>query len=69
MELRKALRLKKGDIIIYGHSMWSEKVDRDGAWQEGEVIHVTQRGGLKVRTSNGHTEWVPYHHVGRVEMN
>lgn len=76
MNKRDALRLKPGDIILYGDSMWSRLVDQHSDWQRGEVIHVTPRGGIKVvhlgpasadpakKKKRQHVHvWVPYHHV------
>lgn len=77
MNKRDALRLRRGDTIVYGNSKWTEKV----TWQRGRVLHVTGNGGIRVRpvgyvdsgdTSVDHKDarspvWVPYHHVWLVE--
>lgn len=57
MHKREALKLKRGDIIAYGDSMWTR--DCDGRWQTGTVEMVTPKGGIKLQSGS----WVPYHHV------
>jgi hypothetical protein len=63
MRLKEALRLTPGQRIGFGHSMWTRQIDRDGTYEEGEVMHVTKRGGIRIRTDDGREVWVPYHHV------
>jgi len=62
-ELRKsdALKLRPGQRICFGDSMWSRKCED---WREGTVMFVTPQGGIRARTTRG-LEWVPYHHVLR----
>ncbi len=60
VEKREALKLRPGDRIIFGDSMWSR--DLDHRWRKGTVLFVTTRGGIRVRTKSGE-EWVPYHYV------
>jgi hypothetical protein len=62
--LRKsdALKLRPGQTIRYGDSMWSRQCDHN--WREGKVLFVTAQGGIRVRTMFGE-QWVPYHHVLR----
>jgi hypothetical protein len=61
------LRLKRGDRITYGHSMWAENNYRSRSWRHGTVIAVTERGGIKVQDESGFKLWVPYHHVGWID--
>jgi hypothetical protein len=70
MNKRDALRLKPGDIIMFGNSMWSEKVYSGAGPRWGQVLQVTPKGGIRVELlkdySNAPTGvllWVPYHHV------
>lgn len=65
MNKRDALRLKPGDRIGFGHSMWAADIDRAGSYEVATVVHVTPRGGIKVRLG-GRERWVPYHHVWEV---
>lgn len=65
MKKQDALRMKPGDRIRFGQSMWSERCDAEGGWREGTVVHVTPAGGIKVKTGGG-TRWVPYHHAVRI---
>lgn len=60
MNKRDALRLKPGQLIAWADSMWTAK---SKVYDEGTVLSVTPKGGIKVRNSSGRTEWVPYHHV------
>lgn len=62
MNLRDALKLKPGDEIMFGDSMWSAKVDAAGTWRHGHVVHVTPRGGVHVRVGE-HLEWIPYNWI------
>jgi hypothetical protein len=70
MNLRDALRLQPGDQVLYGNTMWTQKSARHHV---GVVRFVTARGGIRVDIMNedgikhGSQEWVPYHHVVRVE--
>jgi len=61
-EMRKtdALKLKPGQMIRFGDSMWSRNCDHN--WQEGVVLWVTKNGGIRVRTKIG-LKWVSYSHV------
>ena len=67
MKLADARRLAKGDMIRFGEA----KFTRDCVnVQDGEVVAVTDRGGIKVVpfTDDGErlpARWVPYHHVVR----
>jgi hypothetical protein len=62
-EVRKsdALKLRPGQRIRFGDSMWSRKCED---WREGKVLFVTAQGGIRVQTAFG-KQWVPYHHVLR----
>jgi hypothetical protein len=60
MNKNDALKLRPGEWIMFGDSMWSAKVR---TWRRGTVITVTPRGGLRVRVEGGNMEWVHYHHV------
>jgi hypothetical protein len=66
MHKRDALRLREGDRITFGRSQWTLEMDRYGGWQEGTVLFVTPRGGIRVRNDRGGEEWVAYNHVGSV---
>lgn len=66
MHKRDALKLKEGDLITFGNSMWSAEVDREDGWREGTVLYVTPKGGIRVRVTSGREDWVPYHFVGSV---
>ena len=57
-DLRKsdALKLRPGQTIRYGDSMWSRKCDHN--WYEGKVLFVTSQGGIRVQTTFGE-QWVP----------
>jgi len=61
MNKRDAIKLRPGDIVLYGPSMWSEQCI--GRTREGTVKHVTPKGGILVVDVNGYEHWVPYHHV------
>jgi hypothetical protein len=63
MTKQKALRLRTGQRITFGDSMWTRDVHH---WRSGTVIRVTPRGGILIDTGSGE-EWVPYHHVASVE--
>ena len=66
MRLRDALRLKRGDLIAWGHSQWTREIERVGSRETGSVITVTPRGGVRVRPDGAREPvWVPYHHVIR----
>lgn len=57
---RDALRLKPGDFVVFGDKQRTLLC----TWvSEGHVVHVTPRGGVKVRTREGAVRWVPYHHI------
>lgn len=60
MHKREALKLKRGDRIRFGDSMWTR--DCDHRWRNGVVDRVTPAGGVLVVTAVG-TKWVPYHFV------
>lgn len=62
MNKRDALRLKRGDRILFGNSMWSRNVDK---WESGTVLFVTKNGGVRVACSGGIITWVPYHFIFR----
>jgi hypothetical protein len=55
-------RLRPGDKILFGDSMWSS--DLDHRWRHGTVLFVNTRGGIRARTESGE-EWIPYHYVLR----
>lgn len=59
MNKRDALRLSVGEWVAFGNSARTADVL---AWRRGQVVHVTPKGGIKVRTASGE-EWIPYHHV------
>lgn len=63
MNKRDALKLRAGDTITFGSSMWTARVAKA---ETGQVVSVTLRGGIKVRVSSGAERWVPYHHAIRV---
>jgi hypothetical protein len=65
MNKRDALRLRPGDRVIFGDSMWSAKVS---GWLSGEVVFVTPKGGVKL-VCGGREQWVPYHHIARRDDN
>jgi hypothetical protein len=46
MTRAKALRLKPGAVITFGDHKYTAQCSR---WWEGEVLHVTPNGGIKVR--------------------
>lgn len=60
MDKSSALKLKPGERIVFGNSMWPSKVR---TWQSGSVMHVTPNGGIRVKVDHGPLVWVPYHHV------
>jgi hypothetical protein len=78
MKKANALRLKPGQVITFGDHTYTARCTR--VWQ-GEVLHVTPRGGIKVKVTDekpwyGPTEyarrhggnevrWVLYCHVFR----
>jgi hypothetical protein len=63
MHKRDALRLRAGDRIGYGHSMWTSEIDKKNSYREGVVVAVTPRGGILIKNDYGNETWVPYHHV------
>lgn len=64
MHKREALRLRTGDRIGYGHSMWTVEIDKKNSYSRGAVVRVTPKGGILVKADDYGTEvWVPYHHV------
>ena len=62
MRKSDARKLRPGQRIRFGDSMWSRKCDHN--WYEGKVLFVTAQGGIRVQTASG-DQWVPYHHVLR----
>lgn len=75
MNKRDALRLKPGDEISFCDHHHTAQASQ---WWTGEVLHVTSKGGIKVRVTEGRADgwrgpgtgpdvgterWVPYHHV------
>lgn len=62
MNKREALALKPGDRIKFGdHALTAAS-----RWfRDGTVLHVTPRGGVRVRADGGGAMWAPYHHVVR----
>lgn len=78
MKKAKALKLNPGQIITFGDHPYTAHCTR--VWQ-GEVLHVTDRGGIKVKVTDekpwlgsveyarrygdNEVRWVPYHHVFR----
>jgi hypothetical protein len=78
MEKAKARRLKPGYEILFGDHQYTAQCTY---FAKGEVLHVTQNGGVKVRVidekpwygSEGYARrygcnvvrWVPYHHIIR----
>lgn len=71
--MRKAdvLRLKRGDEVVFGDSMWGAM---SNYWLRGRVRFVTRNNGLRVELLDdryphdptGGEMWVPYHHVHHV---
>jgi hypothetical protein len=70
-----ALRLTPGQVICFGDHQYTAQCTQ--FWQ-GEVIHVTANGGIKVKVTDAKpwygpetyarlygnaVRWVPYHHV------
>ena len=58
-------KLEVGDTITYGDSAWVRKCS---FIKEGRILHVTVRGGIKVRVLDegrptDTTAWVCYAHV------
>lgn len=57
-------KLEVGDIIYFGNHMMTSKCTK--TWH-GKILHVTVRGGIKVRvtegTSLGKEGYIPYHKV------
>lgn len=59
-------KLEVGDTIVFGDHQQGRLCS--ATW-EGEVLHVTVKGGIKVRVINydepdrEYEKWVPYHHV------
>jgi hypothetical protein len=73
MNKRDALRLKPGDLILYGSYQSFQRCIRTDGFHHGEVIYVTPNGGIKVEmlhpdgvTPKGANAWVPYNHVCKV---
>ena len=78
MDKAKALRLKSGQIITFGDHTYTACCTRVG---QGEVLHVTPCGGVRVKVTDekpwcgpaeyarryggNETRWVPYHHIIR----
>jgi hypothetical protein len=78
MKKAKVLRLKPGQVITFGDHTYTACCTR--VWQ-GEVLHVTPRGGIRVKVTDekpwygpaeyarryggNETRWVPYHHIIR----
>jgi len=46
-----ALKLRPGQRIRFGDSMWSRNCDHN--WCEGKVLFVTSQGGIRVQTTFG----------------
>ena len=46
-------KLKPGQWVLFGDA------NPHTYWRRGQVLHVTPRGGVKVKTSSGDT-WLPY---------
>jgi len=72
MTKKDALRLRPGDRVVFGPSAQVAKCI--GLTEEGEVQHVTKKGGLLVSVMRGHEpartydepKWIRYSHVIRV---
>lgn len=63
MNKRDALRLKRGDVVRYGNSMWTRHIEKAS---EARVLFVTQNGGVRAFDNNTHTMvWIPYHFIIR----
>jgi hypothetical protein len=78
MKKAEALRLKPGQVITFGDHTYTARCTR--VWQ-GEVLHVTPRGGIKVKVTDetpwygpaeyarryggNEVRWVGYHHIIR----
>jgi hypothetical protein len=66
MRLRDALRLKRGDLIAWGHSQWTREIERVGSRETGSVITVTPRGGVRVCPDGAdQPKWIPYNWIIR----
>ena len=50
MNKRDALKLRPGDLILFGNDRLTLNCTE---WGEGEVIHVTDKGGILVRIVEG----------------
>jgi hypothetical protein len=60
MDLRSALRLKPGDKVFFG----PHRRLKNCWWQMwGEVVRVTEAGGILVETELGDPRWIPYSNV------
>lgn len=77
MNKRDALRLKPGDNILFS-DVPTRRMNDATNWFFGEVLHITPKGGVRVRitesrdgcwngpgtgASAGKVRWIPYHHV------
>lgn len=68
MRLADTLKLKPGDEVLFGDSMWTVNIDKA---RVGVVVAVTPRGGVKLiplaedRSKVRFSKWVPYHHLIR----
>jgi hypothetical protein len=60
MNKRDALKLKPEDWIAFGDACDSAKVS---FYRRGQVLFVTDKGGIRVKESSGFERWVPYHFV------
>jgi hypothetical protein len=67
--MRKAevLRLKPGQYVCWADTNRGSSRNRPTPWgniYEGEVVFVTEKGGVRVRErKSGEERWIPYHHV------
>lgn len=63
MNLADAKKLKPGDRVSFGDAQHTRRCSR---FDEGVVVFVTGRGGVKLRPIGRTVErWVPYHHLVR----
>ena len=60
MKKSDALKLRRGDLILFGDRMHTAKCNYT---IEGEVLCVSPRGGIRIRTDGGGEQWTSYHLV------
>jgi hypothetical protein len=59
MTKARALRLRPGEQITFGNHKMTARCTQ---FYQGEVLHVTPNGGIKVRLTRygNETRWIPY---------